>query len=229
MTEPTLSKFQGYEIQRIARSQIQNAPYNPRRISAGNRERLSKGLQRHKLVMPPVWNKQTGNLVSGHQRLSILDEKHKNQDYLLDVAAIDVPEQEEVQINILLNNESAMGEFDTQAVQLLSQEFEFDLSDAGFSREDLYINFEFDKPLSPEKSPDEKQAIKEKRDIQKQEYREEMAQGLGQDGATTKQDYTLQIVFPNNLQAHEFLRHHGLDATKRHFPADLFLEAIGIQ
>lgn len=204
-----LSKFQGYEVQRIARSQIQNAPYNPRRISAGNRERLAKGLQRHKLVMPPVWNKQTGNLVSGHQRLSILDEKHKGQDYSLDVATIDVPEAEEVQINILLNNESAMGEFDTQAVQLLSQEFEFDLSDAGFSREDLYSKFEFeDGPNSDQPQQESPQQDKPPQD---------------------KKDYTLQIVFPDSLKAQEFLRHYGLDATKRYFPADLFLESIGIQ
>jgi hypothetical protein len=226
VTAPALSKFQGYEIQRIARSQIQNASYNPRRISAGNRERLAHGLQRHKLVMPPVWNKRTGNLVSGHQRLSILDEKHKGADYLLDVAAIDVPEKKEVQINILLNNESAMGEFDNQAVQLLAQEFEFDLSDAGFSREDLYINFDLEKPIAPEKSTEEKTKIRDRRDIEKQEYRDEKAAGLTHD-SEAKQDYMISLVFPTNMAAQEFLASYGLDATKRIFPHDLFMGAVG--
>lgn len=225
MPLPALSKFQGYEIQRIARSQILDASYNPRRISSGNKERLQRGLSRHKLVMPPVWNKQTGNLVSGHQRLSILDKKHKGQDYLLDVAAIDVPEAEEVQINILLNNESAMGEFDNQAIKLLSEEFSFDLSDAGFSREDLYINFDLCKDPAPEKSPEAKQALKELRNTEKQEYREQRLAGLTND-SEAKQDYVLSLVFLTNLAAQDFLKSKGLDATKRVFPADLFLDSL---
>lgn len=226
MTE--LSKFQGFEIERIARSQIADAPYNPRRISAGNKERLQKGLSRHKLVQPPVWNRRTGNLVSGHQRLAILDEKHKGQDYLLDVAAIDVDEAEEVQINILLNNDSAMGEFDNAAVKLLAEEFQFDLSDVGFSREDLYIQFEWDKELPPEKTDEQKQVIKDRRNEEKQEYRDQKALGLTND-SEAKQDYSIQLVFPTNQQASDFLRSHGLDATKRYFPADLFLESVGLK
>ena len=226
MTE--LSKFQGFEIERIARSQIADAPYNPRRISAGNKERLQKGLSRHKLVQPPVWNRRTGNLVSGHQRLAILDEKHKGQDYLIDVAAIDVDEAEEVQINILLNNDSAMGEFDNAAVKLLAEEFSFDLSDVGFSREDLYIQFEWDKELPPEKTDEQKQVIKDRRNEEKQEYRDQKAAGLTND-SEAKQDYSIQLVFPTNQQAADFLRSHGLDATKRYFPADLFLESIGLK
>jgi len=227
MSAPTLSKFQGYEIQRIARSQILDAPYNPRRISNGNRERLQQGLKRHKLVMPPVWNQQTGNLVSGHQRLSILDAQHKGADYLLDVAAINVPESEEVQINIILNNDSAMGEFDTLAIQSLAQEFQFDLSDVGFSREDLYINFEFDKEPPPEKTEEQKQKTKDIRTQERQEYKEQKASGLTND-SEAKQDYMIQLVFPSNQHAQDFLKSHGLDATKRYFPADLFLDSLGI-
>jgi hypothetical protein len=226
---PVLHKLQGFEIRRILRSQILDAPYNPRRISAGNRERLSKGLQHHKLVMPLVWNATTGNLVSGHQRLSILDEKSKGQEYLLDVASIEVPEKEEVELNIFLNNGSAMGEFDLGALKDLSQEFEFDLGDVGFSREDLYIDFGLDKDLPPPKSDEERKAITDRRNQEKQEYRQEVSLGLSQDGAEVKRDYVLQIVFPNNLAAHEFLRNHGMEATKRLFPADLFLEALGVQ
>lgn len=227
MTAP-LSKFQGFEFLRIARSQILDAPYNPRRISAGNKDRLQRGLSRHKLVQPPVWNKRTGNLVSGHQRLAILDEKHKGQDYSLDVAAIDVEQAEEVQINILLNNDSAMGEFDNSAVKLLAEEFQFDLSDVGFSREDLYIQFEWDKEPPPEKTDEQKQAIKDRRNEEKQEYKEQKALGLTND-SEAKQDYSIQLVFPTNQQAADFLRSYGLDATKRYFPADLFLESVGLK
>lgn len=225
MSELLLHKLQGYEIVRVARSQIMDAPYNPRRISDGNRERLARGLAKHKLVMPPVWNKRTGNLVSGHQRLAILDQKAKGADYLLDVASIDVPEKEEVALNVFLNNESAMGEFDNKALEELVSSFELDLGDLGFSREDLYITFGLEKELPAEKTEEQKAAVKEKRNAEKAQYREEMAQGLGQDGAETKQEYVVHIVFPTNMAAIESLRDHGLDPLKRTFPADLFLEA----
>ena len=222
-----LSKFQGYTMERVNRSSIELAYYNPRRISQGNRDRLKHGLSRHSLVVPLTLNKRTGRLVSGHQRLHILDEKHKGADYALDIAVIDVPESEEAALNILLNNESAQGEFDTQAVKALAAEFSLDLSDCGFSREDLYIEFDLEKELQPEKSSEDKLKIKERRDQEKQEYRDQKASGLTND-SEAKQDYTLSIVFPTNQQAHEFLKHYGFDPTKRIFPHDLFLEALGI-
>ena len=222
-----LTKYQGFEIVRINRSQIELAYYNPRRISQGNKERLSKGLSKHLLVVPLTWNRTTGRLVSGHQRLQILDERHKGQDYLLDVAAIEVTEKEEAELNILLNNESAMGEFDTQAVKALTDEFQIDLGNCGFSREDLYMDFDLDKDLAPEKSPEEKQKIKERRDIEKQEYREQKAQGLTND-SEAKQDYTLSIVFPTNKHAHDFLDSYGFDPHKKTIPHDLFLQALGL-
>ena len=97
-----LSKFQGYTMERVNRSSIELAYYNPRRISQGNRDRLKHGLSKHSLVVPLTLNKRTGRLVSGHQRLQILDEKHKGADYALDIAVIDVPESEEAALNILL-------------------------------------------------------------------------------------------------------------------------------
>ena len=224
MSDLALHKLQGFEIRRIARSQIMDAPYNPRRIAAGNKERLAKGLSKHKLVIPPLWNARTGNLVSGHQRLAILDDKAKGADYLLDVASIDVDEKEEVQLNILLNNESAMGEFDNSALKDLAVEFSFDLGDVGFSREDLYINFDLEKELAPEKTPEAKQAIKERRNEEKAEYAQQKAQSLTHD-SEAKQDYMVQLVFPTNMAAVEYLRAHGLDATKRTFPSDLWIEA----
>jgi ParB-like chromosome segregation protein Spo0J len=107
-----MSRFEGYTMATINRSQIQNASYNPRKISKKNKENLRKGLEAHKLVVPLTWNICTGNLVSGHQRIKQLDEMEQSKDYELTVAQIDVNEKQEKEINILLNNQSAMGEFD---------------------------------------------------------------------------------------------------------------------
>ena len=61
----------------IQRSQINFASYNPRRLSDTAKKKLKANLKRIGLAGGIVWNETTGNLVSGHQRLSIIDEIEK--------------------------------------------------------------------------------------------------------------------------------------------------------
>jgi hypothetical protein len=42
-------------------------------INDNEKRKLRAGIAKHKMVMPPVWNKRTGNLVGGHQRMASLD------------------------------------------------------------------------------------------------------------------------------------------------------------
>ena len=85
-----MSKTERYEIQEIGRGQIKNAAYNPRKISKEAREKLRKGLEAHGLVSPLTWNRRIGNLVSGHQRLSQIDQIEGARDYTLMVAVIPI-------------------------------------------------------------------------------------------------------------------------------------------
>src|SRR2546428_6999537 len=62
-------------IQNIEISQIKPAEYNPRKdLKPGDAEleKLRAVIDRFDLVEPLVWNRRTGNLVGGHQRLKIL-------------------------------------------------------------------------------------------------------------------------------------------------------------
>jgi hypothetical protein len=119
----------------VMRSDIQEAEYNPRKISPEAQRRLRRSLKKHKLVEPLVWNKRTGRLVGGHQRLHILDAATQEADYQLTVAAIDVDDEEEKKINVLLNQEAAMGEWDTDLLRSLMdgvqapEEFGFDAAE----------------------------------------------------------------------------------------------------
>ena len=90
-----LSKYQKFEVEVISRGEIHGADYNPRVISEDARKRLKRMLAKHGLVQPLVWNRRTGNLVSGHQRLSQLDQLERSQDYDLQVSVVDVDEREE--------------------------------------------------------------------------------------------------------------------------------------
>lgn len=135
-------QLESYEIKKIKRSQIKLAAYNPRTITDEARKRLKKGLKKFGLVQPLVWNETTGVLVSGHQRLSILDETYKypNNDYTLTVSVVHLSEKDEKILNVQLNNQSMMGEFDYDALR--DMQFEApDLDQLGFSDSDLDLVF----------------------------------------------------------------------------------------
>ena len=125
----------------IHRSQISKASYNPRLIDENNKKKLEEGIKDNGLVEPLVWNERTGNLVSGHQRLSILDKLEKSKDYELDVSVVDVDEKTEKKLNVQLNNQSMMGEFDYDMLGELASEFDGGLSDLGFSDFDIEMMF----------------------------------------------------------------------------------------
>lgn len=117
-----ISRFEKFEIARIERTRISNAPYNPRRISAKNRATLKTQLETQGLVMPLVWNIRTGNLVSGHQRISILDDLEGTQNYRLTVSKINVDPETEKKLNVFLNNSNAMGEYDNDLLKQIFSE-----------------------------------------------------------------------------------------------------------
>lgn len=73
------SKFQAYDTETISRSDIKNAPYNPRIMDEKAKKRLKANIAKHGLVAALTWNKRTGNLVGGHQRLEQLDALEKSK------------------------------------------------------------------------------------------------------------------------------------------------------
>lgn len=136
-----MSDYQKFKVETIRRTDIQKAPYNPRLIDDANKKRLEKGIKKHGLVEPLVWNRRTGNLVSGHQRLSILDKLEKSKDYELDVSVIDVDEDEEKRLNVQLNNASMQGSYDYELLGELALDLGDSLEDLGFSDFDAEIMF----------------------------------------------------------------------------------------
>lgn len=103
---------QSFEMRVMRRSDLTAAPYNPREIDDSARAKLFANLKRVGLIEPPVVNLRTGYIVSGHQRLELLDAIEGNSDYFLDVSTIDVDEVREKELNIVLNNPLAQGSFD---------------------------------------------------------------------------------------------------------------------
>jgi ParB-like chromosome segregation protein Spo0J len=129
----------------IKRSEIKAAEYNPRKIGDAERSRLRKGIKKLGLLGPIIWNRRTGILVSGHQRLGIMDKLtppedriDDGKDYMIQVAAVDMNEIEEKAANLLLNNPKAQGEFTLEGLQPLLASPGLDFEAAGFDAADAF-------------------------------------------------------------------------------------------
>lgn len=96
-------------------SDLKAAPYNPRTISEHALTGLKASLKRFGMLQPIIWNKRTGNVVGGHQRLKALAANGHTQ---TDVIEVDLPLKEEKALNVSLNNPAISGEFtdDLQAI-----------------------------------------------------------------------------------------------------------------
>lgn len=139
--EAKLSKYQRFRPVTVHRSQIKEADYNPRIIDKHARKKLKENIQRNGLVDTIVWNKRTGHIVGGHQRIGVIDELQGTQDYELTVAEIDVDEKQEKVLNVFLNNSSAQGNWDLEALQKLILDVDGDRDKLGFDRVDLDFMF----------------------------------------------------------------------------------------
>lgn len=85
------------------------APYNPRRISAYELERLKASISQFGFVVPVVINTRTGKLVSGHQRIKAAVELNIAE---VPVVEIDVAENDEKVLNLAMNR--IHGHFDAE-------------------------------------------------------------------------------------------------------------------
>ena len=100
------------KIERKQLSELTAAPYNPRvSLQPGmpGYERLKRSLQEFDLVQPPVWNRRTGHVVGGHQRLALLREEGVAE---VDCVVVDLPEERERALNVALNNDEVGGAWD---------------------------------------------------------------------------------------------------------------------
>jgi DNA modification methylase len=162
------------EIQKISIDKLKPAKYNPRKnLKPGDPEyeKIKRSIQEFGYVEPIIWNKRTGNVVGGHQRLKIFNELGEKE---IDCVIVDMDETREKALNIALNKIS--GQWDTPLLKDLLQELDtgaFDMALTGFDVRELEElmnqyrvedikedNFDVDKALEDIKEP-----ITKRRDI----------------------------------------------------------------
>lgn len=136
----TLTKYAAFTPEAVHRSRINFAAYNPRRITEAARKKLRANLERVGLLEPIIWNRRTGNVVGGHQRLRCLDALEGHADYLVPVAAVELDDAQEKASNIFLNNGEAAGDWDLlKLAELLPDVPAVELT--GFDHGDLFAMF----------------------------------------------------------------------------------------
>lgn len=107
-----------WPTQRMKVDDIRPAPENPRSITTQAKLGLDASVRRFGLVEPLVFNKRSGTLVSGHQRLDVLKAANIPE---VDVTVVDLSPEEEQALNLVLNNPGIQGEFTGAARDILAQ------------------------------------------------------------------------------------------------------------
>ena len=117
-----------HDIKTMPLSDLKEAPYNPRTITPEALLGLTESVKRFGLVQPIVWNKKTGHVVGGHQRIKVL--KNLGQKEAL-VVVVDLPESEEKALNVTMNNPNIAGDF-TDGLESVLDDIKLDMPDVDF-------------------------------------------------------------------------------------------------
>ncbi len=211
-----LSRFQKFDTQVISRSEIKNAEYNPRVMDKNAKARLKKVIREHGLVSAITWNKRTGNLVGGHQRLEQLDALEKSKDYELTVCVVDVDEREEAKLNVILNNPSEQGEWDLEKLAQMSEDFEFSLEEVGFTDYDVDFMFDGDDRFSKLCETEEAEKVKEKLDDIKEVRKESMEKLKDRNNA----NFYAVVVFENEKDRADFFKSISVPVYEEYITAE---------
>ena len=200
------SRFENYDIQVLHRIDLKGAPYNPRKISDEAKKKLRDNIQKRGLMEPLVWNKRTGNVVSGHQRLDVLDALHGGRDYSLRVAVVDLDEQTEKEQNIFFNNLEAQGDWDLPKLEEIFKT-DIHIDATGFDMADVFDMFG-DSPFI--ENPQTLETLSENL----REAHKTLVTITKRMDERENPDFYLVVVFPSYKERKEWTDKLGLEDTR---------------
>lgn len=125
-------------IEKLKVEQLLPADYNPRKdLKPGDAEyeKLKRSIEQFGYVEPVIWNKTTGRVVGGHQRLKVLLDMGITE---VECVVVEMDEEKEKALNIALNKIS--GEWDKDKLALLISDLQgadFDVSLTGFESAEI--------------------------------------------------------------------------------------------
>lgn len=124
-----------FEVKRIA--DMNRAAYNPRvdlQPEDEEYQTIERSLKRHGLVQPIVWNRRTNTVVSGHQRLTVLEAQGETE---VTVSVVDLDDIQEKELNVALNK--ITGEWDDDKLSVILNELGEEATDTGFTLPEIDV------------------------------------------------------------------------------------------
>ncbi len=125
-----MTDFKEYPVKYYPIDKLKPAPYNPRKISSKELEKLQRSIDEFGFVQPVIINQVTGFVVGGHQRIKAAKELGYKR---LPVIETPLTEDQEKALNVALNKIS--GEWDLPLLKDLFETLDtgdFDLTLTGF-------------------------------------------------------------------------------------------------
>lgn len=126
------------QIEKLKIEQLIPSDYNPRKdLKPGDVEydKLKRSIEQFGYVEPVIWNKVTGRVVGGHQRLKVLIDMGIPE---VECVVVELTETKEKALNVALNKIS--GDWDKDKLALLIADLhgsDFDVSLTGFDPSEL--------------------------------------------------------------------------------------------
>lgn len=125
-------------IEKINVEYLHEADYNPRiKLEKGMAEydKLKRSIEKFGNVEPVVWNKRTGNVVGGHQRLQVLKDMGETE---IPCEVVDLDLEDEKTLNLALNK--IKGEWDYDKLEEMLHGFDMEMATlSGFSADEIAL------------------------------------------------------------------------------------------
>lgn len=207
------TKYQSGAVELVWRSQIKDHPLNPRTMSASAQKKLRASVKEIGVMDTPVFNKQTGNLVGGHQRLHTIDflEKFSSEggevknDYQIEVSIVDLSPEQEAKALVRLNNQNLQGSWDAELLAELGKLASFE--DMGFERMDL--EFIMEGAIAPDELFPDAPETQETKDALEQIKADRKA--MNKEKAETQSvDYYVTVVCKDKAEKEKLMKHLGI-------------------
>lgn len=147
-----------FEVKRIA--DMNRAAYNPRvdlQPEDEEYQAIERSLKRRGLVQPIVWNRRTNTVVSGHQRLTVLEAQGETE---VTVSVVDLDDIQEKELNVALNK--ITGEWDDDKLSVILNELGEEATDTGFTLPEIdVLRDELKSYFNDVTAPDEEEPTEE--------------------------------------------------------------------
>lgn len=214
-----LTPVQKFKVERLHRRKVKNAPYNPRQIDDYARKKLRKNLEAMGLLDPLVWNEVTGNLVSGHQRIQLVDAITGTDDYVMDFSVVHLTPEEEKTQNVFFNNPDTQGTYDVDRLLKMIANEEIDYREAGFDDMTVQVMAEdTEYEISMIDGDDAPASVKD--DLEQlaeiQRMKRERKEHRERDQKENDPEFYAVVVFPDRAAQSQFMERVGMNKNDRY-------------